>query len=481
MALGQPKLVTWRSVDKTLRLYEYSTTSGFVQVATGSTQASGTSETNNQPFFEFVDDSAYLFVVSNLDYGSASSFRYRSVRRLLSGTSLAQMASLSITNYSPTVVPAFGPQVSRMIPFVLTPDTDARAQSIEGVIFRNGQLFNAGGTDADITGLKMAAMQPYDESVFLATSASNALYPRSGYEIVDGVEAPVFNGAPIIMRAISGEVIDAEWSSSGKYLFILTKTGLLYVYNKDGEYLYIKELSYNGMAVKASPNGRLLAVSEFTGTTYITTVYTMSGNTLVPLVVFNDMGRLLTWTIDSTMLIDAGMKKLKVFDLTTDAVTDRSNHMTNVVAGVEKQAVNQNSPITDLNFHHVYTEGGKAIANGTLDLANLKLALFDNKLRFNADLLTIDDLAPFEVISTGWAKGGRNVKNARYSETGNRIRLIADDFHGVFVDDVTFRTMVVYDATNKIPLLWVSAPKDISGPKFKQIRIPFSSGLITFS
>ena len=516
MATGQPRILTWRSADRALRLYEYTPTSGFVQIATGNSAvgAGGTEVTSVPPFFAFVDDSKSIFINTNIDRGEVQgSDRYKARRRLIAHDLITVLSALPIVNNGQSsFVYRENVAVSKFSPMILTPDLDQAGDSLEGAVYYGDDLLAAAGGLPQVFSAAPNAtclsMHPYDEFVYLCKNSKSYIVPRTGYTWVNGVKTPTFtpdpanddnDRIPIILPEVIGIVKAASWSPDGKYLFVGTTTGVLYAYEVVAlaaapftysfKLLYREEYPNQIANIKVSLNGRFIAASNYNPTTgaYTTVIYRLSGPIMVPHTTVNAFGKLMNWSRDSKMLIDCGQKKMFVFNEDTDVFDDRSSLMTNIVAGAEFQAVSTHSTST-VYIAHVFSKAARLIAAnaGGIDLTNLKIRLYDKEAKFISNLENINNMPPYggsEVYGEGgWPQGGVKLENVAYGENNaGEFTLEAENLERILLTGLTFRTAMIYDATNATPLVWYDFLTDISVQMFKMLRFDLSEfGIVSF-
>lgn len=514
MATGNPLLLTWRAIDKTFRMYEFSNVSGFVQIATGSSSAYTGSGSIPEldafpPFFSFIDDSKSVLVISNMDYGTDG---YRAVRRLHDPDTMTQKSNtLRVFGDSSesNVVWRHSVDVSEQSNYCVSPSSDIAGSVINACAVYGETNIKATETVVSVVSGQYDAVKihPKDEFLFLSATPSLVaqIIPRHTTILVDvsvnDEYRPNFtisngnSGRPVVkLREVVGDIVEARWSKSGKYLFLISKTGILYAYeliqnvadytDYSVKLLHASEITTDAIVATASRKDTHLAVSFYntTGDSYSTNVYRITGGNLILIATLAGFGKCLDWSADGSMLVDAGTKKLYTFNESTEVLTENSIWMTNIAAAIDQQCISTHAESV-VYVGHVYNEAAKLIAeqSASINLSSLKLMLWDKQAKFNPNVLDIADIPTqgsianhggSEVFSleSGWPQGGIPVNNASYSVNANgETALIADNFQRIVLTDVTFQHAIIYDSITGMPIVWYEFMQEVTVNAFKRM------------
>lgn len=531
MATGNPLLLTWRGIDKTFRMYEFSNVSGFVQIATGSSGSytgvgSATEREGLPPFFSFMDDSKSVIVISNMDYGSSI---YRAVRRLHDPDTMNQKSNTLLVSVGEgsagnNTVFRDAVDISDITNYCLSPASDLSGTVINAcaiydevnLVATETVVSNNGGV---VDSLKI---HPKDEFLYVCATPTlpSRLIPRKYIELVQtgypNDVKPVFidNSTldnarqTITLREVVGDIVEARWSKSGKYLYLFGRTGMLYAYeiiqnpaNYD-EYSaklhYAQELTTDTIVTTSLRKDTHLALSQYNtaGDSYSTVVYRIVGPNLIPIITISGFGKCLDWSADGSMLIDAGTKRLFTFNESTEVLTENSIWMTNIAAAIEYQAISTHAESV-VYVGHVYTEAAKLVAeqSSSINLSSLKIMLLDKFAKFNPNILNINQLSTNGSSSTlsnggaevyseasAWPQGGIAVNNASYAVNGNgEVSLIADNFERIVLDDITFQHAVIYDSVTNMPIIWYEFMQEVTVDAFKKMIFNLEQyGIVSF-
>lgn len=519
VAIGQPLLLTWRAADRAFRMYEFSTVNGFVQIATGNSGSytgvgTATERTDEifHPSFSFIDDSKSVLVISNMALFASV---FRAVRRLHNPDTFAQKSNTLIADPGGGVngnnaVYRNAFEVSRISNFCVSPATDVTGDVINAcAVHGETNLKTMANVITNQNGsVDCLAFHPFDEFLFVCATPIMlpTIIPRRKVELIDGTSPgeyyPVMYDSTvdndrtnITLREVVGDIVKAKWSASGKYLYLVGETGLLYVYEISQNPSDYTQVSAKLLSVNEITNDKIvnidirkdshISISTYnvTGDTYTTFIYKIVGPVLIKSHTITEFGKCLNWVADGSMLVDAGTKRLFTFNESTETFAENSIWMTNVSAATDYQAVSTHAG-SAVYVGHVYTEAAKLIAeqSSSINLGALKLMLFDKHAKFNPNIASIADIPTNGVssvsnggqevysIESGWLQGGISVNNAAYGLNANgESALIADNFERIVLANVTFQHAVIYDSITNKPIVWYEFMQEITVAAFKKM------------
>lgn len=220
-------------------------------------------------------------------------------------------------------------------------------------------------------------------------------------------------------------------------------------------------------AISVAPYGRLVAISTLDSGVYETLIYRKVGDLYQLLQTLPDMGAMLTFSGDGTMLFDAGRRKSFRWDPVDNEFDLIANSMNNVTVGSAAQAVSMHVPVvaTTASFYQV---GTVAIANQAIDTDALRFTLMTSAApAFNPAAATATVAMGGGEVSDGfWPAGGYDLENFSGVASGVNMAkwLFTNIEHIVLMEPLVFRSALVYmdDGADGLPLFRIDFAQDIT-------------------
>lgn len=281
----------------------------------------------------------------------------------------------------------------------------------------------------------------------------------------------------------------AKFTADGTLLIVGCTDGLVYVYEfaGNGEFNLRQVLNLAPISgatvtdIGIDPTDNSLAIGWGNSSlVYQTLIFKRNGFTLVPN--YNNptfsFGKMLAYTGDGLLLIDAGNKTCWTLDSSTGIWSDTSTLVAALPIGVSVQALNFFTPaVTQSKF--VYDFGAKTLADHSVTLSALALVPFNGVPVFNPTNTTVTQVLGDgglniinEVILPGCVSGGIPLVNATFDALTTDIQFYADDIVRIIIDPVELGGYLIYDQTNGAPLIMV---------KFSDIYTTNAQSQLTFS
>lgn len=479
MQLGKPRFAVWTPADNTVRFFEMDSTGKFVQTVAMSASI-GTDQTGPvQPyFFDGLDVIAWMRKTA-LATGSGINESYDFSGNLVStlGNRPGSMGGIGawVTGASKN------PNHTFM-------HSSRGASQPTAALGANGAFDSSSPTgqpaarnDANITKILIS---PDETSIIYFSSLGSAVYvPITSFNGRYPIVGATYNITPVVKN-----VVDAEWTPDGKYLITATADGYLQIYT----------ITFTGSAITATKvyeinpgygaaksvsmryDGRIFAIGFDDGTTKRTVVYQRYGTAAQAKWVFTGMGGLLDWTADGQYLCDAINKKaLKWVDIDT-IMTNSDATMQNMPSGLVTQAMSYHVDLVYASGN-IYDAGVLALAAGPIDLTNLKLALLTGATFVHGDATPANALT-HEVYGDNWPQGGVVITNVTKTASGPGIvKVAADDLKQIIVDgSLTFNQIIIYDATNNVPIVMFTYTADQTGEANTKLVFDLLDGFIQY-
>lgn len=467
---GKPYIVTWSSIDNSLRLYRLNSSNVFVAVA-NSTLPVLSSRIDASFRLSFLND---LLLASFANTSSQETFQVRSLVDLAITAEDTSLFNNGTYN-----------QRDRCI--------SKRNNHIFYPTLVNSKQINADGT---ITALNLNPLNSStnmvpssildrmllskDEKLALKVPNNNVQVYKSVLQteetLVSGAYGNYEPSGLMMEGATTNDVLlTARISDDNRYLAvarhnnsdnssrihlvkIVSTSDILYSI-ASATTLVVTETDYKATAASFHPSSKFLAVgfTKNDGTAWLTKIYRREGDAFVLHQTLTGIGALLSFTADGKFLIDCATKKAYSVSL-EELFTENLTMMANITAGSVRQAISDHSDIAGIG--EVYNEGLARVVDGDIDFNNLYIMLLSKAARFNALHSTINAVTKdglYEVTGLELAKGGIKLTNVRAEAVGTiRAAVKSDNAKQIIVaNDKTFKFAVIYDKTSGVPLTWL--------------------------
>ena len=214
----------------------------------------------------------------------------------------------------------------------------------------------------------------------------------------------------------------------------------------------------------------------------------MSGSNMELIQTIANFGRLMVWSADGNWLLDAYSKRLFIFDALAETFTENSAWMTNLVAGVDMVAISSHA-IDPVYTGYVYNEAAKRVHEQTgITLSDLRVMLVNTEAKFNPHLTSIDDIftnsggAEVYNVFGNWPQGGISLTGVAYGNKANGdSALLADDVDRLLIEEISFKGMVIYDNTTRLPIAWYDFLGGATISQFKRLTLSLSTdGIVSY-
>lgn len=292
----------------------------------------------------------------------------------------------------------------------------------------------------------------------------------------DGTKSPV--------RASRG-----AWDATGRFLIAGTP-GDAYatVFRYDSEVAagYVETFQIENPAhalvcIAASPYGKHLAIGWLAEGVYTTIIYVREGAYYRAIQTLTGYGRLLNFSGDGSILVDAGARKTAVLNTGTGLYADNTDMAANLPTGTVAQAVSDHAPVV-LATANTYQKALDLVATGAFDPDSMKLTLATASApAFDVAHATLaDTLGAAEVVTGGWPVGGIAVVNPSFTSGSGIATVTADPFERtVIISDMVYRYAVLHIAG--VPLVRYDFQTDVTVSKdSKAVFTVASDGILNF-
>ena len=249
------------------------------------------------------------------------------------------------------------------------------------------------------------------------------------------------------------------WEKTNKYL-IAGKRGdtsvFVYKFEVNNTLTESIELSYGGQLLESiglSKVGNLLAVGWSSGGVFTTILYRRLGGFYQAVQTLSNIGGLLSFSADSTILIDSVTKKAFKRNASTGQFDSADAMMVNVASGVVGQALSDHVPAIFSTVDY-YQVGLNALTSTGLVASSLKYTLAaDTAPAYNPDHATLSDvLGTAEVSSGNWPAGGVPLVNPSKTNANLAVSYLSDDIsRNIVFGSVEFRYVILHQ--NGVPVL----------------------------
>ncbi|MDQ0317734.1 hypothetical protein [Amorphus orientalis] len=488
MAQGNPQLATW-SIDEVVRLYEISN-DVFVQIDSRGGFANNAS--SPAPYLRFVNDSEHLLVRAGT-YSSAATIRTLALPYVSDPIISTQNRPAASANILAGGSDLFNAADGDYI--FMSPDDDPRSRAAQTIVDSDGQLILGGDVGYPApTELTAAAISP-DGKLLVGAQAigtrSNVWvrhsYHEDGHPIYGDPQAGDLQ--PAYELEVRAPIDGLAWASNGDFMFGVGGDGYIQGYRRVDDNLILEWVHQTTRgaptAIVASPDSRTIAISFEEEGVFSTVLYERTGPYLAEEQVLSGIGQALTFSGGGTYLIDAISRV--AFKRQPDlSFALLSGAMDNVASGVRSQAVS--SHVLNLSGRaHLYRGAVGSVALREVDLSNTRLTLLSEAAEFNPDDASIGDVTSegaFEVTDAGWPAGGKVLTGVQFAPlTGGLASLTADPCTHIAVEEaLSHRHVVIYDATDQTPIVFVEFPVDYTTPEGAELRLTFEyDSLLIFS
>lgn len=231
-----------------------------------------------------------------------------------------------------------------------------------------------------------------------------------------------------------------------------------------------------------SPSGKLCAIVTLNGGVYTTRIFNRVGTFLQEIQTIVGLGKLLSFSGDEVLLVDAGLRVCYIRNGNT--YESLGGAMANVATQISVQALSSGRVYPD-GITRFYDAGVERLIEGygALKLTLLKptAPAFDRTFDTLAEVL--DDGAE-EVTGGLWPAGGISVPGLSSDRTSEGVyRLLADEVKWlVLSSSMTFRRAVIYDTTDDMPILDIDFQTNRVYPVGREMALDPKNGvLVTFT
>lgn len=479
MAIGNPLLVVWYA-DGTLRLFEYAGGS-FAQIAStgGFEHLTGVNPAGPDPFppqVNFVLDSSEIL------------FRYNqsttNMRLTLLNTSLAQITNADGNNGFNNSDFNFVSDYIESLQTSLGINASQNRNSLYKIAPSSLLFSGATPPNYDPGGnLRCVAVAPDASVLFVGRRApdSGVYFPRDGTGSNDTPLFPSIGLTPL-SGGTSADV--AAWSKDSVFLCTADlATGITTIWHNDaGELSRVQEISAAPgviTSVAFSFDKRTLAIGRVDGSNVETTLYHRDGLFFTTQQVLPGIGRLLNFSYDGKLLVDARAKSVYSSDLASPWAIVPGAADAIFISGVT-QALSTHVA-QPLGRSQLYDGALTRFIASSVDLANLHLILLTDAATFNPTDTTVSavtNAGAYAVSSGGYPGAGVQITGVVPGALGVQgYSFTASPVSRTIINEaLVCRAGLVYDATSGLPVMFCDFGAEVIVPRETVMAVQFRAG-----
>jgi hypothetical protein len=474
MAVVNPLLAAWDPTG-VLRLYEYAggafTLTGSLGGLTQANTSTGVGATT-VPFLYWMGEDAACAVVRELSNSSCQGGAISPAGVLNNTVIIGASADLG-----PFRATGFANRLM-FVERVAWPFNGANLASRHG-------MSTAGILSA--TGSVLTLSEHHKKVWEFSPDGTKTIWRTTDNETRFGISADPFNVSPSwTLQPDPGFLIDidlAAWAHDNKTLVIADVTAeraQSWIY-EDSAWAFAQELDLPPgvmQFVKMSGDTRKMAISSLDGGTYYTRIYRRTGSFFIVEQTLVGIGRLIDFTADGVLLVDCA-NQVAYSKQSDESFALAVGVMVNIPVGIRAQALSLGR--TDaFGWPTLYDDAVAEFSDNVADLDNLKLTLLTSSAVFDAAHDTMSDVTnatAWEVQTGGWPAGGVPLTGVSTLAGDGFFALLCDTVSQIIIETgVTFRNLVIYDATNDSPLIFINLLNDRSYAKNRELLIDFRGG-----
>lgn len=252
-----------------------------------------------------------------------------------------------------------------------------------------------------------------------------------------------------------------RWEKYSKYLVAGVKGGTTVgVYRFEPNDTLTRTVQMNNAgkelnAIAMSDVGNLLAIGWTDGSDYETIIYRRLGSFYQAIQTLPDIGGLLDFTADGTILVDCGLKKAYQRNPLTGQYDSADSIVASVAPGIVYQAMSLHAPVIVSTVDY-YQAGLDLVTNTPSGIvpSDLKITLATSAApAYDPDHATLADvLGAAEVTSGGWPAGGIPLVNPSRVSDNLSVDYLSDDLEKIIIgSSITFRYVILHQ--DNIPIL----------------------------
>ena len=471
MAIANPLLAGW-DTNGNIRTFEYSA-GVFVSIGNAGgyphqiQQSALDAGADPYPFLAW-DHEDNVLIFSRI-YNNGG---YRAVRTF-SPTLVALATETVILNTGDVTATAGGASYSRLKHEFMFQGISTVATSLVGAkIASDGGITPLSGVGTTTT--KVESIATTADGKYLIRGRNDASGPVAN-ERTDETPAYVAADAPVL--TIKSNIVKTNRNNRA-VIFVdeSSQSGKIYAFDTATEvWEYIHDLffGFTPTAVVFSPDGIWLAVGSEAGTQ----LFKRRGDVFSFHSSLAGFGRLLSFSGDSVLLVDAGLRK--AFLLNGDEWTAHDECMVNIPTLIVSQALSQGR-VLPAGDARVYDAAIAAAGEGGINWNNLKLTLLTASAVVDltdGSLDVVTNLGAWEVSTGDWPAGGYPLTNVLPVETAGMYTFTADPIeHTVFTSNLFARYAVIYDDISDTPISLIDFGAERSIVSGREAVISFVNG-----
>jgi hypothetical protein len=326
-------------------------------------------------------------------------------------------------------------------------------------------------------GLTSVAQSPDGSCVVFAYALPDhpRYWVRTGFDISN---FPEYEGLGFIDSQL--DVGFVKFSTDNRYLIVADRSGPCEIWGRSGSLLDFMQplaaLPGTFVTAEFSNDKRHLAVSWLNGSTYSTRLFFRSGAYYTPKLDIPGMGKLLSFSYDGSMLIDAGTRNLWTLDI--DTWSEVPNAMNNVDLNARVQAVSPHW-LQPVSFGMLYDHAINKFKNDIVDLDNLRLTLLDSNAIFtqtDSTFLQATNNWTWNVSSGGYPAEGMPITFIDEEDLASKyvwhVEAVTRD---IVVDPLIARYALIYDDSDVDdgPLIFIDLGAERSIPRNTKLTLEF--------
>lgn len=484
MPIGNPLLAVW-DIDAVLRTYEYvggifiplASVGGITHVPPSTGLAAGASPA---PYLQWDRDDSYLAVM-----------RAHAATTMVMQTFTPVLGVVMIPTAMAPQYPA-GAKYDFVEPyhqhFVMFSESPRFDQYIMDAAGRLNVQQSIEGT-VHYLGASDFKASPDGENIFACYSAAKPL-PYMKWYRATAPTAPLYTvgSAPAITSMFS---VLLENSYNGTSLITVGTGGVAKVWsypNVDniGSLTFLQDLAIPAgtpQKIAMSRDNMFMAISALNSGTYTTFVYQRVGEYFRHSQTLTGIGKLLEFSFDGVLLLDAGL--LKCYILVGLTFEPHHTAMANIPSLVQGQSLSKGR-VSPNGYSYLYEASVEWFANDGINLADLKFDLLTDAASFNENHTTINTVTnngAYRTTTGDWPVGGKSLTGVTRTPGNGTLSIDADNLSHIAINNhLVARYAVIYEATTGRPLIWIDLNMTRTVAHGREILINFRGGeLLKFS
>lgn len=226
-----------------------------------------------------------------------------------------------------------------------------------------------------------------------------------------------------------------------------------------------------------SPDTKMLAVSVLNGSDYTTRVYRRIGDYFQFHQDLPGIGKLLDWTADGILLLDAGLRAAYI--RFGETFIENNAAMTNIPTLIQAQAISKGR-VYPYGFAKLYNAAIEDLAEYNVNVSDLKLTLLQATASFDETHTTLSQVTnsgAYEVHTGLWPAGGVALTGVNSVDSGAYYDFTSDPVKWIpLATTLVARYGVIYEVSSGRPLIFIDFLNQRAVVQGRQLVIDFQGG-----